>query len=50
MEQYWIPLGLILNSLLILVNRWKHLPDWFYLPGLILGICLILAGAFLSRA
>lgn len=50
MERYLIPIGLILNSLLMIVNRWKRLPDWLYLPGLLLGIGLIIAGAFLTRA
>lgn len=49
MDHYLIPIGLILNSLLMIVNRWKHLPDWLYLPGLLLGICLIIAGAVLTR-
>lgn len=50
MEQYLIPAGLVLNSLLIVINRFvKHLPDWVYLPGLILGIGLIIAGAVMTR-
>lgn len=50
MEQYLIPLGLILNSALITLNRyWNRLPNWIYLPGLIAGILLILAGAVLRQ-
>ena len=50
MEQYLIPAGLILNSLLIVVNRfWRELPDWLYLPGLILGISMIIVGGFMRR-
>lgn len=50
MEQYLIPAGLILNSALILLNRyWKRIPNWLYLSGLILGICLIIAGAIIIK-
>ena len=50
MEQCLIPAGLILNSLLIVANRfWRELPNWLYLPGLILGISMIIAGAFMRR-
>ncbi|MGM9602062.1 MAG: hypothetical protein ACI3W5_10870 [Faecousia sp.] len=50
MEMYLIAAGLLLNSALITINRfWKHIPDKFYLPGLILGIVLILTGAILHR-
>ncbi len=50
MDNYWIPAGLLLNSCLILVNRFvRKLPDWIYLPCLILGIVLILTGALKSR-
>lgn len=50
MEQYLIPAGLLLNSLLIIVNRfWKKLPDRLYMTGLILGIVLILSGAVMAR-
>lgn len=48
---YLIIAGLLFNSALITVNRFvKHLPDWIYLPGLILGICLMIAGAIQMRA
>ena len=50
MEQYLITAGLILNSLLMILNRfWKQIPDWLYIPGLIFGIGLIIAGAFLKK-
>lgn len=50
MEQYLIPIGLILNSLLITCNRFvRKLPDWFYLPAMIVGICLIFAGVWLQK-
>lgn len=42
--------GLLLNSTLMTVNRFfRQLPDWLYLPGLILGIGLIITGAVFSR-
>lgn len=48
MEQYLIPAGLLLNSLLITFNRFVHpIPDWLYITGLIIGILLIVIGAFL---
>lgn len=49
MEPYLIPVGLLLNSALITINRFWHLPDWLYLPGLIIGIGLIIAGALLRK-
>ncbi len=50
MENYYIVAGLLLNSALITFNRFvRKLPDWLYLPGLILGIVLILTGAVQSR-
>ena len=43
--------GLLFNSALIVINRFvKHLPDWLYIPCLILAIGAMIAGAFLSRA
>lgn len=47
MEQYLIPIGLLLNSALIAINRFCRLPDWLYLPGLLLGIAIIIIGAVL---
>ena len=45
MEQYLIPIGLLLNSALMVVNRFfKELPHWLYLSGLILGCVLIIIG------
>lgn len=50
MEKYLIVAGLLLNSLLITANRfWKKMPDYLYLPGLILGILLIIAGAVMTK-
>lgn len=50
MGMHFIVSGLLFNSALITANRfWKKIPDKFYLPGLILGIVLILVGAILQR-
>ena len=43
--------GLLFNCVLILINRYvKHLPDWLYIPCMLLAIVAMIAGAFLSRA
>ena len=43
--------GLVFNLVLLLINRYvKHLPDWLYIPCMILAIGAMIAGAFLSRA
>ena len=50
MERYLIPAGLLLNALLITLNRyWKRFPSGLYLPGLMVGFLLILAGAVARR-
>lgn len=50
MEQYLIPAGLLLNALIITVNRFVvKIPDWLYITGLIVGIGLIIAGAVMRR-
>ncbi len=50
MEPYLIILGTLLNSLLMILNRfWRKLPDWLYLPGLCLGIALMLIGLVLMK-
>ena len=42
--------GLVFNLVLLLINRYvKHLPDWLYIPCMILAIGAMIAGAFLSR-
>ena len=42
--------GLLFNCVLILINRYvKHLPDWLYIPCMILAIAAMIAGAFLTR-
>ena len=42
--------GLLFNCTLILINRYlKHLPDWLYIPCMILAIAAMIAGAFLTK-
>ena len=42
---YFLIAGILLNSALIVVNRFvKRLPNWLQIPLLLLGIGLILAG------
>lgn len=46
MKQRLISAGLILNSALILINRYLvSISDWIYLPCLLLGILLIIIGS-----
>ena len=50
MEPYLIILGTLLNSLLMILNRfWRKLTDWLYLPWLCLGIALMLIGLVLKN-
>ncbi len=50
MEQYLIPAGLLLNSALMVVNRFvKRLPDWLHLGGMVIGVALIIAGALMTK-
>ena len=43
--------GLLFNCVLILMNRYvKHLPDWLYIPCMILAIAAMIAGAFIRKA
>ena len=43
--------GLLFNCVLILINRYvKHLPDWLYIPCMILAIAAMIAGAFIRKA
>ena len=50
MERYLIAAGLVLNSLVIVVNRFiKEIPDWIAIPLLVIGIALMITGAFLMK-
>ena len=43
--------GLVFNCILILINRYvKHLPNWVYIPCMILAIAAMITGAFIGRA
>ena len=47
----YIIFGLLWNSALITFNRFvKDIPDWLYLPGLIIGIGAIIAGGMLAKS
>ena len=42
--------GLLFNCVLILINRYvKHLPDWLYIPCMILAIAAMITGAFIRK-
>lgn len=42
--------GLLLNSALMVINRFvRRLPDWLQIPLLLVGIGLILTGAYLMH-
>lgn len=50
MGQYFLNAGILLNTALIIINRFvKRLPDAVQIPLLILGIGLILTGFILLR-
>lgn len=43
-------IGLLINCTYVCVNRfWKPLPNWLAIPILLLGIALMLAGAFITK-
>lgn len=49
MGKYLIMVGLLINMAYILINRFvKTLPDWIAIPGLLIGIALMIAGLFLK--
>jgi hypothetical protein len=50
MGKYFLNAGILLNTALIIINRFvKRLPDAVQIPLLILGIGLILTGFILLR-
>lgn len=50
MDNYFLIAGVLLNTVLILINRFvKRLPNWLQIPLLLLGIGLILAGMVMMR-
>ena len=50
MDNWFLIAGVLLNSALIVINRFvKRLPDWVQIPLLLLGIGLILAGMVMMR-
>ena len=42
--------GLILNSALILINRYIYFPDFIYIPLMIVGIGCMIIGAFSKKS
>ena len=50
MGNYFLIAGLLLNSTLIVINRFvKRLPDWLQIPLLLVGIGLIITGGLMMR-
>ena len=50
MGNYLLAAGLLLNSALIVINRFVYrLPNWLQIPLLLLGIGLILTGGLMMR-
>ena len=50
MGNYFLIAGILLNSALILINRFIYrLPNWLQIPLLLVGIGLILAGMVMMR-
>ena len=51
MEKYLLIAGILLNSVLIVVNRFvKKLPNHIQIPLLLVGIGLIFTGLLLSKS
>ena len=47
---YLLTAGIVLNTLLIVVNRFIYrLPNWIQIPLLLVGIGLIIAGMLMLR-
>ena len=50
MDNYFLIAGILLNSILIVVNRFiKRLPNYIEIPLLLLGIGLIITGWILTK-
>ena len=50
MDNYFLIAGILLNTILIVVNRFVYrLPNWIQIPLLLVGIGLILAGMVMMR-
>lgn len=50
MDNWLLTAGILLNSALIVVNRFvKRLPNWLQIPLLLVGIGLMIAGMVLIR-
>ncbi|MBP3673342.1 MAG: hypothetical protein J6J18_05880 [Oscillospiraceae bacterium] len=42
--------GLVLNSALILINRYVYIPDIIFIPLMIVGIGCMIIGLFLKKS
>lgn len=50
MGNYLLAAGLVCNAALMVINRYvKPLPDWMYLPGMVLGIVLVITGGLMLK-
>ncbi len=50
MDNWFLIAGVLLNSVLIVINRFIYrLPNWIQIPLLLVGIGLILAGFVMMR-
>jgi hypothetical protein len=50
MGKYLLIAGVLLNSVLLLINRFsKNFPDWLRFPLLLIAIGMIIIGASLTR-
>ncbi len=50
MDNWFLIAGVLLNSALIVINRFIYrLPNWLQIPLLLVGIGLILAGFVMIR-
>ena len=50
MSNYFLMAGILLNSALIIINRFvKRLPDKVQIPLLLVGICLLIIGLIQTK-
>lgn len=50
MDNWFLIAGVLLNSALIVINRFLvRLPDWLQIPMLLVGLGLIIAGFVTGR-
>lgn len=50
MDNYFLIAGILLNTALIVINRFvRHLPNKVQIPLLLVGICLMIIGLIKSK-